>query len=336
ILLLGSGESGKTTVIKGIKIVNKILSTPQELQDIASSLRRNAIQCMNVLIEQIELLGFKVEDESLQAHIDVVKKIGIDDDDGEVLTLPMVDAIIALWNSELIAKVWARRKEYWILDSTEFYFKHVARFSDEDFEPTEEDSVMARVMTTGILTTEINISPLRFTVVDVGGQRNERRKWIHTMDDCSVIVYVVNLAGYNSVLFEDQTQNRMVECLSLFKQTANNPIFAETPIFLIFNKKDLFETKIREDPITSCPCFEDFKGSSELRENLDFIENKFKSQIMSGSPNRVKVFHIAARFKKDVKEVWDELTEHLRVLHKKDIEVALKYLEKHGVAVGAA
>ena len=55
--------------------------------------------------------------------------------------------------------------------------------------------VMARIMTTGIITTDVPVPPVQFIVVDVGGQRNERRKWIHCFDDVSGIVFIVNLAG---------------------------------------------------------------------------------------------------------------------------------------------
>jgi hypothetical protein len=48
-------------------------------------------------------------------------------------------------------------------------------------------------------------------VVDVGGQRSERKKWIHCFDDVKAIVFVVSLAGYNQVLFEDEEMNRMHE-----------------------------------------------------------------------------------------------------------------------------
>ncbi|KAI8812107.1 G-protein subunit alpha 8 [Cladochytrium replicatum] len=328
ILLLGSGESGKSTVLKGIKIINKIQMTDQELLDVANSLRRNVVQCMNVLIEHVAIFGYEVPAE-LKPKMDHLVKLndGTEDD----FTTEAVDYIMALWKDEVIQKVWARRKEYWILDSAEYYFNNVERFGQDDFKPTEEDAVMARVMTTGIITTEVKSGPVQFSVIDVGGQRNERRKWIHTMDNCSLIVYVVNLAGYNSVLFEDQTQNRMVECLTLFQQQVNNPLFATTPFFVLFNKKDLFEAKIREDPITTCPCFTDYTGSGELRDCLTFVENKFREQIKLGSPDRLKVFHIAARLKQDIREVWEELVQHIRTTHKKDIDTAIKYLEKQGV-----
>ena len=36
-------------------------------------------------------------------------------------------------------------------------------------------------------------------------------------------------------------------------------------------------------------------------DSLNFIEKKFKSALNNGDPNRVQVFHIAARFKRDIK-----------------------------------
>jgi G-protein alpha subunit len=36
-----------------------------------------------------------------------------------------------------------------------------------------------------------------YSVVDVGGQRSERRKWIHCFDDVRAIIFLEGLAGYN-------------------------------------------------------------------------------------------------------------------------------------------
>jgi G-protein alpha subunit len=55
-------------------------------------------------------------------------------------------------------------------------------------------------------------------VVDVGGQRNERRKWVHCFENVRAVVYLVGLSGYNQCLFEDASVNRMQESLKLFRQ----------------------------------------------------------------------------------------------------------------------
>ena len=40
-------------------------------------------------------------------------------------------------------------------------------------------------------------------VVDVGGQRSERRKWIQCFDDVRAVLFVCALSGYDMTLFED-------------------------------------------------------------------------------------------------------------------------------------
>lgn len=58
---------------------------------------------------------------------------------------------------------------------------------------------MTRVITSGVGSTVVIDPPMRYTVVDVGGQRNERKKWLHCFDDVKAIVFLISLAGYNQV-----------------------------------------------------------------------------------------------------------------------------------------
>jgi hypothetical protein len=95
------------------------------------------------------------------------------------LTLPTAILIAKLWPRKPIQEAWAKRDDFWYLDAASYYFEHVERIGDPDFEPTEEDIVMARVRTTGISVTEFTQNGIDYSIVDVGGQRNERKKWIH-------------------------------------------------------------------------------------------------------------------------------------------------------------
>jgi len=57
---------------------------------------------------------------------------------------------------------------------------------------------------------------------DVGGQRDERRKWIQCFNDVTAIIFVTACSSYNLVLREDPSQNRLNESLDLFKSIWNN------------------------------------------------------------------------------------------------------------------
>jgi len=54
----------------------------------------------------------------------------------------------------------------------------------------------------------ILLNPFQFLirVFDVGGQRSERRKWIHCFEGVTAIMFCVALSEYDLVLREDETQ----------------------------------------------------------------------------------------------------------------------------------
>ena len=47
---------------------------------------------------------------------------------------------------------------------------------------------------------------IHFSMFDVGGQRDERRKWIQVFNDVTAIIFVVACSSYNMVLREDPSQ----------------------------------------------------------------------------------------------------------------------------------
>ena len=125
-----------------------------------------------------------------------------------------------------------------------------------------------------------------YRLFDVGGQRSERKKWIHCFEDVTAIIFCVAMSEYDQVLHEDETtvrnetffyfwhcidwlaiigfwccasiQNRMQESLKLFDSICNNKWFTDTSIILFLNKKDLFEEKIKKSPLTIC--FPEYTG----------------------------------------------------------------------------
>ena len=60
----------------------------------------------------------------------------------------------------------------------------------------------------GIFETKFRVDRVKFHMFDVGGQRDERRKWIQCFNDVTAIIFVAASSSYNMVLREDQTQNR--------------------------------------------------------------------------------------------------------------------------------
>lgn len=110
-------------------------------------------------------------------------------------------------------------------------------------------------------------------MVDVGGQRNERRKWIHCFDDVTAILFVTSLSEYDQKLAEDESTNRMKESLHLFEDICNTKYFQDTSIIIFFNKRDLFEEKAKRVDLKVC--FPEYTGGLDAEAAAAYIEDRF-------------------------------------------------------------
>ena len=115
-------------------------------------------------------------------------------------------------------------------------------------------------------------------MVDVGGNRIERKKWIHIFDNVKAVIFLAALSDYDLFLPEDRERNRMVENLGLFESICNNPCFNKTSMILFLNKIDIFTDKILSSdgtPLTDC--FPHFSGDlNSVTETCAFIEEEFE------------------------------------------------------------
>jgi len=151
--------------------------------------------------------------------------------------------------------------------------------------PSVQDILRSRSKTTGVIETDFVIDSTKFRIVDVGGQRSERKKWMYCFEDVTAVLFCVALSEYDLRLYEDDTTNRMRESLKLFKEICNSKWFIKTAMILFLNKKDLFEEKIKKSPLTVC--FPEYKGANNFSEASKFIEDQF---IFANENNRKPIY----------------------------------------------
>ncbi len=138
-----------------------------------------------------------------------------------------------------------RSNEYQLIDCAKYFLDKVSEVRREDFSPSQQDILRARVLTSGIFETKFRVDKVKFHMFDVGGQRDERRKWIQCFNDVTAIIFVAASSSYNMVLREDNTQNRLREALDLFRSIWNNRWLRTISVILFLNKQDLLEEKIK-------------------------------------------------------------------------------------------
>eukprot|EP00002_Diphylleia_rotans_P033647 TRINITY_DN7172_c0_g3_i1.p1 TRINITY_DN7172_c0_g3~~TRINITY_DN7172_c0_g3_i1.p1 ORF type:complete len:355 (+),score=71.14 TRINITY_DN7172_c0_g3_i1:58-1122(+) len=271
LLLLGSGESGKSTILKQMKLVYGIGFPREFAVEFRPYVYSNILDCTKALIRGCQTLNIVIKDEqSLTRAQELMEIMTITSDN---LT-EVMNKVEGLWSDKDIQEAFKRSNEFQLFDSTEYFMSNLHRFKIADFTPSEADILRTRVATSGVTESFFNIDRNVFRIVDVGGQRSERKKWLSCFHDVTCVLFVVAISEFDQVLFEDARTNRIVESLQLFKDICENRWFTNTPIILFLNKKDIFQQKIQSGRDLRI-AFPEYDGGSSFEETARYIEKQF-------------------------------------------------------------
>jgi guanine nucleotide-binding protein G(o) subunit alpha len=315
LLLLGAGESGKSTFVKQMKIIHENGFTRDECKMYRPVVYSNTVQSLAAIIKGMDQLGIDFADPERRGDALLLFTVISRNEDTEHFSVELLDAMKRLWSDRGIQYCFSRSREYQLNDSAKYYLNHLERIGARKYVPSVQDILRTRVKSTGIVETHFMFKGLSVKLVDVGGQRSERKKWIHCFEDVTAILFFVALSAYDLGLREVQQVNRMDEALRLFGSILNNRWFFNTSIILFLNKKDLFEQKLRENPITIC--FPDYTGPNTFQDTTNFIRDKFVS--LNRHPEKKTVYtHVTCATDTDnIQFVFDSvvdiiISEHFR------------------------
>ncbi|XP_073699766.1 guanine nucleotide-binding protein G(q) subunit alpha-like [Garra rufa] len=190
-----------------------------------------------------------------------------------------VEAIRHLWADKGIMECYKHKREYQ-LDSTKYFIDNLDRIAAEDYIPTQQDILRVRKPTTGIIEHSISIQKIILRIVDVGGHKSERRKWIHCFEDVTSVIFVASLSEYDQVLLENNMENRMKESLELFNTIIHAPWFANSSIILFLNKMDILAEKIQFSDLKTY--FPQFEGKRrDVHDAMLFIRSLYDRKVIS-------------------------------------------------------
>ena len=109
---------------------------------------------------------------------------------------------------------------------------------------------------------------MTFHLIDVGGARAERLKWIHCFTNVSAVLFVTSLTDYddfridystvvdtvtvakNNRLHIKQRTTKMDETLEIFRRICESTYFRRTSVLLFLNKIDAYVRRINSSPLS--------------------------------------------------------------------------------------
>lgn len=310
LFLLGAGESGKSTVLKQLRLLHNDGFTDFERRNYSHVIWVDLIESMKLLIlnarkyrialdcdqpnsplvpyKRIILLADRDNNVAGEYAVGYSREKPLNlvdsalDDNFDPLLLPKLSiehsrdqigrAVQELWaNDRGIRACFEQANKFQLEPSALYYFDNVMKFADRNYLCSDRDIIIGRIKTTGITENTFHVKSTTLKVLDAGGQRLERKKWIHFFQDIDAIVFVLAVLEYDQTLYEDGRVNRMDESLELFGLLCNSRWFRNTPFILFLNKVDLLQRKLQRLPITDH--FPDYdRDPHDVDQVLDYFE----------------------------------------------------------------
>eukprot|EP00095_Tigriopus_kingsejongensis_P011888 snap_masked-scaffold410_size180147-processed-gene-0.21 protein:Tk11888 transcript:snap_masked-scaffold410_size180147-processed-gene-0.21-mRNA-1 annotation:"hypothetical protein TRIADDRAFT_64258" len=315
LLLLGPSESGKSTFCKQIKIIYGSGFPIAERAHFIPLIHQNVFKITQDLVQALEGLQIVFGDRNLQIRIKNILKIGpLDANFAEASR-----AIAAMWNDSGVLEAYARRNEFLLSDSAGYFMENLKRIQEDAYLPSEEDILRARAPTTGISEYCFKLKKnFKIRIVDVGGQRSERRKWIHVFDNVTSVMFIMSLAEFDQTLLEAPDANRLEESVALFRTIITFKWFCTSSIILFLNKKDILQHKIQHSRLGDY--FSGFQGpDKDAMAARSYILDLYLGTTSSCKP--VYNFFTCATDSNNFKHVFDAVKDTILCLNLEDIHL---------------
>ncbi|GAA6017209.1 hypothetical protein JCM11491_001852 [Sporobolomyces phaffii] len=291
LLFLGAGESGKSTVMKQFQLQYGRPFSEHQREEYRDVIYDNTLRSMQVIIDALsDILDLDIPSHLNQA-VELIMGFGEDPElaaPGGELDATLAAALSQVWAFEGAKEAVEVSHEFQLNDSASYYFDNIPRLAQPGYLPSDQDILRSRVKSVGIAETMLDINGIRLRLVDVGGQRSERRKWAGCFEDVNVLLFLISIAEFNQQLYEDETVSRFSEATTLWSSIANSRWFSRTNIILFLNKVDLFKQKLLVYSLSDYVT--EYTGPNDYHSTSTYLAKRFGA--LYNNPNKELIVHL--------------------------------------------
>ncbi|KAL8708991.1 MAG: hypothetical protein Q9220_006200 [cf. Caloplaca sp. 1 TL-2023] len=312
VVLLGIANSGKSTILKQLHMMQGDQVSQSEQEE-----ARHTIYAQLVSVFR-RALGDLMEgqwNEGPSPTMDFMSECfchlpapATDPMHVNVISPITLSVIGQLWRHPQIR--WAIESATWpsVPDNVAYILAHLNSIFHLDDLNASHANLLTHVKTVGIYKSVVRKSEAyEFNVIDVGGSRSSRKKWVRCVDGMKYIIFVADLNGYCQRLQEDLDANQMMEALQVFESITS--LHPHTPIFLYLNKADQFETTIVRRPISGY--FADYKGGADYWKACRYFARRF-IEADQRPPGKLHFFVTDSLDTTSFRNAWRQTLEKMR------------------------
>ena len=309
ILILGTPGSGKSTIMKQFRLLYGDGFSNAERASGLSCIANNVIESVSAYIGMMDEMELSDKCPKTLVLNDLMHAATEEEVPGSNLRTGKPKELLKLaediWCDEHLQDIVKDQMRYstHVTDADGYFLRRIRLMNNPAYVPTDDDMLHMRKVTESVEEFRFTYRARDFTVIDVGGRKAERRKWINLFSRANLIIYCASLVDFDQSLEDDANVNSMSGSLNVFESVVNLTYFQDTPLLLFLNKKDLLTKKVKA--VSLVQHYPDYKGvDDDPREITGFIKSKFLSKIKDTS-RPVKTYVVSATNTRDVKKAFE-------------------------------
>ena len=113
----GSGESGKSTIVKQMKIIHQNGYSVEELSLYRLTIHKNVLDCAKALVGAMRQLEIEPTDPQNEEYSEFLLEYQVDPDPHKALDPSVGPAVASLWKDASISRVMDHQNEFYLMDS---------------------------------------------------------------------------------------------------------------------------------------------------------------------------------------------------------------------------
>ncbi|XP_051558809.1 guanine nucleotide-binding protein subunit alpha-12-like isoform X1 [Myxocyprinus asiaticus] len=284
IVLSGTRESGKSTFLKQMRIINGEEFNHKERLIFREAIYKNIIKGMQVLVVERNRLGIPWQNSANEMHKKLVMSVEVWTMNFEPCTFQVyINAVDSLWKDSGIQETYRRRNGFHLCETVKYFFDNIHHIGNLNYLPSNQDILYAHKSNKAIAETYFVFREIPFMITNMSFLQFLWR-WTGSPDGITSIIFMATSSEYDQLWFEE---NRLVESLNVFEVVVNNRLILNTPIILFLNQMDLLVEKIQTVDIRKN--FPEFQGDPHKLEDVQaFLVQSFDRKRGN---NRQPVFH---------------------------------------------
>ena len=302
LLLLGSCNSGKTTLIKQLKNAFGEGLSEDTRKKHEDTVHQNVQMIIKTLLLAMSKLSVQYEN---PANKEAWKHFADSDLSSMEINKTDYSVVSQLWQD---SGVHSRRREFQLSYSASYFLDNLDRIQSNDYIPTMKDILRVYGPTPGVEEHSLVIGSITYRVVDVARPcLDMQRKWIHFFNEFAVsaVLFMVDISEYDQMLVSENgiMVNSLENSRALFQKLSHYQYenFKNSVFILLFNKEDIFDDKIHHSHLAEhFPTYTGPKRNAEKAKN--FICDMFTDSIPD-KYNYVSIHFISAISSSSAREV---------------------------------